>query len=145
MINGHAAYTSSGSLFTPRKRPGFAKETTMATTEFGTQRAGAADWLRGIAGTLLLTAGALVRAAQNRRAVAKLLEWDERALSDIGLTGADVRSAMAAPVGIDPSLDLRQRSAERRSSERAYRISHGKPRRKWIRELPTTAYPFADL
>src|SRR5215467_560588 len=41
------------------------------------------------------------RTAQNRRSVAKLLEWDERMLRDIGLTGGDVRSVMALPSAQD--------------------------------------------
>ena len=44
---------------------------------------------------------ALWRATQNRRSVAKLLEWDDRMLKDIGLTQGDVLSVMALPaVGV---------------------------------------------
>jgi uncharacterized protein YjiS (DUF1127 family) len=67
-------------------------------------------------------------AAQNRRSVAKLLEWDDRMLKDIGLTEGDVRSAMAAPAGQDPSLRLRALSSERRAAIRAEaldRLSRG--------------------
>ena len=61
----------------------------------------------------------LVRAARNRRSVAKLLEWDERMLRDIGLTPGDVYAAMALRVSEDPSQKLEALSAERRAAIRA--------------------------
>ena len=60
-----------------------------------------------------------VRAARNRRSVAKLLEWDERMLRDIGLTPGDVYAAMALRVSEDPSQKLEALSAERRAAIRA--------------------------
>jgi uncharacterized protein YjiS (DUF1127 family) len=75
-------------------------------------------------------------AAQNRRAVAKLLSWDDRMLHDIGLTQGDVYSVMAAPLGEDPSRKLTLISAERRAAIRAEaleRLSRGTeydPRRR---------------
>jgi uncharacterized protein YjiS (DUF1127 family) len=77
--------------------------------------------------------GALSRAAvvwhalRNRRSVAKLLDWDDRMLRDIGLTPGDVRAVMATPVGEDPSLRLSILSVERRTAVRATaheRLSH---------------------
>jgi uncharacterized protein YjiS (DUF1127 family) len=62
---------------------------------------------------------AVWRAAQNRRSVGRLLEWDDRMLRDIGLTQGDVRSALAAPVAEDPSQQLRLLSGERRQAIRA--------------------------
>src|SRR5579859_2629199 len=59
------------------------------------------------------------RSAQNRRSVAKLLEWDERMLRDIGLTRGDVCSVMALPGGQDPSYRLSELSGERRAALRA--------------------------
>jgi uncharacterized protein YjiS (DUF1127 family) len=60
-----------------------------------------------------------VRAARNRRSVAKLLEWDERMLRDIGLTPGDVHAAMALRASEDPSRKLDALSAERRAAIRA--------------------------
>jgi uncharacterized protein YjiS (DUF1127 family) len=59
------------------------------------------------------------RTAQNRRSVARLLEWDERMLRDIGLTRGDVCAVMALPAGQDPSWRLRDLSSERRAAMRA--------------------------
>jgi uncharacterized protein YjiS (DUF1127 family) len=78
----------------------------------------------GVAGNLAAT----WRAAQNRRSVAKLLEWDARMLKDIGLTEGDVRSVMALPASADPSQHLRMLSVERRAAIRAEalaRLSRG--------------------
>ena len=61
----------------------------------------------------------IVRAARNRRSVAKLLEWDERMLRDIGLTPGDVQAAMALRASEDPSRKLDALSAERRAAIRA--------------------------
>jgi uncharacterized protein YjiS (DUF1127 family) len=58
-------------------------------------------------------------AARNRRAVAHLLEWDDRMLSDIGLTQGDVRSAMSGRLSEDPSPRLSAYSGERRRATRA--------------------------
>ena len=57
---------------------------------------------------------ALIQTVQNRRQVAKLLEWDSRMLRDIGVTQGDVRSAMASPLGDDPSYRLGAMARERR-------------------------------
>jgi uncharacterized protein YjiS (DUF1127 family) len=62
---------------------------------------------------------AVWQAAMNRRSVGRLLEWDERMLSDIGLTQGDVRSALAARFADDPSRHLGFLSSERRSAIRA--------------------------
>ena len=59
------------------------------------------------------------QAARNRRAVAKLLQWDARMLRDIGLTQGDVAAVMALPRGVDPSRRLRFLSVERRAAVRA--------------------------
>jgi len=55
-------------------------------------------------------------AVRNRRQVAKLLSWDARMLRDIGLTPGDVRSAMASPLGDDPSCRLDGIARERRNA-----------------------------
>ena len=64
-------------------------------------------------------AEAFLRAVRNRRSVAKLLEWDDRMLRDIGLTPGDVRSVMALPAADDPSYRLGVLSIERRTAFRA--------------------------
>jgi uncharacterized protein YjiS (DUF1127 family) len=73
----------------------------------------------GYAEAALARAIAFWRSVQNRRSVAKLLDWDDRMLRDIGLTSGDVRSVMATPVGEDPSYRLSVLSVERRAAVRA--------------------------
>ena len=53
---------------------------------------------------------------RNRRAVMQLLDWDDHALRDIGLTRADVRLSLGLPIGEDPSMQLMSWAAERRSA-----------------------------
>ena len=62
---------------------------------------------------------ALWRAARNRRAVARLLEWDDHMLRDVGLTAGDVHAALASPMGDDPSYRLGAMSRERRRAFQA--------------------------
>ena len=92
----------------------------MATTEL-TQgsHAGTGEKLRRIAEIALLRLAELWRAAQNRRSVARLLEWDAHMLRDIGLTPGDVRSALSTPIGHDPSYHLHAMALERRMASRA--------------------------
>lgn len=61
----------------------------------------------------------LVRSLRHRRDVHSLLELDERALKDMGITRNDVLGALAQPVGVDPSIVLLVRSVEQRSRRRA--------------------------
>jgi uncharacterized protein YjiS (DUF1127 family) len=65
---------------------------------------------------LLQRATAYVEAVRNRRQVAQLLHWDSHMLRDIGLTPGDVRSAMATPLGDDPSCRLDSMARERRNA-----------------------------
>jgi uncharacterized protein YjiS (DUF1127 family) len=91
------------------------------------------------------------RTARNRRSVAKLLEWDERMLRDIGLTRGDVCAVMALPAGRDPSNRLNELSAERRAALRAdarERAGLSASFRRAARRrppLPSKAYPFPYL
>jgi uncharacterized protein YjiS (DUF1127 family) len=62
---------------------------------------------------------AVWNAARNRRSVARLLEWDDRMLSDIGLTQGDVRSALSGGITEDPTDQLGARYGERRYATRA--------------------------
>lgn len=57
----------------------------------------------------------------NRRAVRDLLDWDDNALRDIGLTRADVRLALGLPMSEDPSARLTDWVLERRT---AYELTH---------------------
>ena len=102
----------------------------MATTAIVHEPAqhGVGERLLTLAGNAATHVAALWRATQNRRSVAKLLEWDDRMLKDIGLTQGDVLSVMALPAAEDPSLRLRTLSAERRMAIRAEaldRLSRG--------------------
>jgi uncharacterized protein YjiS (DUF1127 family) len=106
---------------------------------------------------LELTAAALApiaglwRSARNRRSVAKLLDWDDRMLRDIGLTRGDVSSVMALPTGQDPSYRLNELSGERRAAIRAdareraglTRLTRRSGRRP--PPLPSKAYPVSYL
>lgn len=98
----------------------------------------------------------LVRAARNRRSVAKLLEWDERMLRDIGLTTGDVHAAMALRVSDDPSRKLEALSAERRAAiraearERLEMFGGGSTVKRKVRRQrnslpPSLLYPVIDL
>lgn len=62
---------------------------------------------------------ARLRVWKNRRSVARLLEWDDRMLSDIGLTQGDVYCAMAARQAEDPSVQLSMLALERRFAHQA--------------------------
>ncbi len=92
----------------------------MATTELSpSTAAGAAERLRLAVEAGLARLVALWRAERNRRSVARLLEWDDHMLRDIGLTSGDVRSALATPLSDDPSYRLGAMSLERRRAFRA--------------------------
>ena len=79
----------------------------MATTELSqSPSTGAGEKLWQLVGAGLARLVTLWRAARNRRAIARLMEWDAHMLRDIGLTPGDVRAALASPVGDDPSYRL---------------------------------------
>jgi uncharacterized protein YjiS (DUF1127 family) len=124
----------------------------MATSEFSATPASASERFQALAETAFVRLAAFWRAARNRRSVAKLLEWDERALRDIGLTPGDVRSVMALPAGEDPSTRLGVLSVERRAALRAearerLAFSACRPRGRSRARLPlrSFSYPFTDL
>jgi uncharacterized protein YjiS (DUF1127 family) len=62
---------------------------------------------------------ALWNAVKNRRSVNQLAGWDDRMLSDIGLTRGDVNSALASGFADDPSYRLSAFSGERKIATRA--------------------------
>lgn len=79
-------------------------------------------FLRGVFAIAAAAVGfvaAHLRARKNRRDVARLLEWDNHMLRDIGLTQGDVYCAMAARIDEDPSVQLTMLAMERRSAHHA--------------------------
>jgi uncharacterized protein YjiS (DUF1127 family) len=93
----------------------------MATTEFDISQLRSPlreRFIVAISTTLVRIVGTW-RAMRNRRAVAKLLDWDGHMLKDIGLTSGDVRSALSGPLTEDPSYRLGVLSVERRAGLRA--------------------------
>jgi uncharacterized protein YjiS (DUF1127 family) len=88
----------------------------MATTEFSHSES---HGLRQFLEAGFARAGAMWTAVKNRRSVNNLLAWDDRMLADIGLTHGDVRGALAARIGEDPSSCLRSFSQERKAAIRA--------------------------
>ena len=52
----------------------------------------------------------------NRRSIYRLAQLEDRYLSDIGLTRADVDWALAQPWPADPSLELASRVSRRRAA-----------------------------
>lgn len=92
----------------------------MATTELTQSKpAGAGEKVRMFIEAGLARLVALWRARQNRRSVARLLEWDAHMLRDVGLTPGDVRAALASPFPEDPSYRLGTMSLERRRAVHA--------------------------
>ena len=61
----------------------------------------------------------LLRAYRGRRALRTLIDADDRMLRDIGVTRDDVRWALEAPAGQDPTALLRIRAVSRRATERS--------------------------
>jgi uncharacterized protein YjiS (DUF1127 family) len=74
----------------------------------------AAAWTQVLGSTV-----AVARALLNRRAVAPLLELNDRELRDLGLTRDDLRTALRQPLVRDPSVVLMVRAVDRRSLARA--------------------------
>lgn len=77
-----------------------------------TSRAGAA------VRRLVIALVAFWRARAHRREVTSMLRLDDRMLKDIGLTRSDVMGALAEPLDVDPSIDLRLRSVDNRLRQR---------------------------
>jgi uncharacterized protein YjiS (DUF1127 family) len=90
------------------------------TTEFShTELANPAHGLRQVFEAGAARAVALWNAVKNRRSVNQLAGWDDRMLSDIGLTRGDVHSALASGFAEDPSNRLSAFSGERKSAAHA--------------------------
>ena len=91
----------------------------MVTTAFRQEPTPLSERLLAVGFSVAVRLAQVWQAARNRRAVAKLLQWDDRMLRDIGLTQGDVTAVMALPRGADPSRRLRYLSVERRAAIRA--------------------------
>ncbi|MGX1308601.1 uncharacterized protein YjiS (DUF1127 family) [Amorphus suaedae] len=77
------------------------------------------DHRMGMAARVGKTLSAMVRAYRGRRSLRTLIDADDRMLRDIGVTRDDVRWALQAPAGQDPSSLLRIRAVSRRAAERS--------------------------
>lgn len=62
--------------------------------------------------------GALIAAEIDRRQTMQLLEFDARALKDMGISHADVEGALLVPISRKPSYSLADRRAEARRATR---------------------------
>ena len=90
------------------------------TTEFSHSELGTpAHGLRHVFDAGASRLAAVWNAVKNRRSVNQLAGWDDRMLSDIGLTRGDVDSALASGFADDPSSRLSAFSSERKSGTRA--------------------------
>ncbi|MDC7789990.1 DUF1127 domain-containing protein [Rhodoplanes sp. TEM] len=77
--------------------------------------------LRAIAtaiGTVAMRATRVAEAVKHRREAAMLAGFNDRMLSDIGLTRSDVADAYAEPLWRDPTALLARRAGERRQPRR---------------------------
>src|SRR5215469_8332120 len=100
MINGVAASSLTRNRICLRatpKRVAADAERRTAMSAFDTtseRQSAASEGFIGVGITVFTWVVDTWRLASNRRSVAKLLEWDERMLRDIGLTRGDVCSVM---------------------------------------------------
>jgi len=56
-----------------------------------------------------------IRAWRNRRTAAKLTEFDDHILQDLGLNRSDVYDALDTPFSSDPSLELQRYALRNRA------------------------------
>jgi uncharacterized protein YjiS (DUF1127 family) len=105
--------------------------TAMTTTELTPARPeSTAERLLHLAGAAIARIAAVFAAIRNRRTVMRMLEFDDRMLSDIGLTRGDVHASLAAPIDDDPSRRLTGYWQERRSAARASARQRLRPPRR---------------
>jgi uncharacterized protein YjiS (DUF1127 family) len=62
------------------------------------------------------------RSLNSRRQLARLSEFDDHMLADIGLRRQDLSWALQLPFGADPTLELERRSRQNREGARGWRI-----------------------
>ncbi|MFG1402767.1 DUF1127 domain-containing protein [Xanthobacter sediminis] len=60
----------------------------------------------------------VARTIESRRVMTDLAALEDHMLKDIGITRADVRDAVSAPLGADPTRVLVLRATERRAARR---------------------------
>ncbi len=77
--------------------------------------------LRNLAAAAMARLVAVRTARKNRRSVTRLLYWNDHMLRDIGLTRADLHSALAARFLDDPSERLASLQGESRAADRRRR------------------------
>lgn len=70
-----------------------------------------------LVGALFSRLGALIAAEIDRRQTMQLLEFDARALKDMGISHADVEGALLVPIDRKPSYVLAARRAEARRAD----------------------------
>jgi uncharacterized protein YjiS (DUF1127 family) len=119
IINIRLLHRSSRCITAPPKRQKSPAEKGKVMTRFlsGRERriTGPFDLLAAARSVWTLVKGSAQR-IRNRRAVMQLLDWDDHALRDIGLTRADIRLSLGMPLGEDPSMQLMSWAQERRSA-----------------------------
>ena len=81
----------------------------------------AAPAAEGLVTAILREAGIRVRSLVNRRSVARLSEFDDRMLADIGLSRQDVDWALHLPFSADPSRELEARRRRNHEDFRGWR------------------------
>jgi uncharacterized protein YjiS (DUF1127 family) len=67
----------------------------------------------GVVPALVQSVTAAVHAWVNRRKVARLYDFDDHMLADVGLSRRDVQKALDLPFGYDPSRELQRVVARR--------------------------------
>jgi uncharacterized protein YjiS (DUF1127 family) len=106
----------------------------MTTAELTPARpAGHASRLLALAEGAVSRVAALVVAIRNRRAINRLLEMDERMLTDIGLTRGDVYSSLSGPIETDPSVRLTSLWSERRHAAHQSARQRLRPPAQWMK------------
>ena len=92
---------------------GFLRSTLVAGVARGT------TWAAEAVVNLPRTVKAALNAYRSRGVVLKMWEFDDRMLSDIGITRGDIGAALASDLTSDPTMRLRIMAVERRAGIRA--------------------------
>lgn len=109
---------------------------TVHKLEFSFDQAGKAD--RGIvslANDAVNWMAGLWTAIQARRSINRLLKWDDRMLSDIGVTRGDVVSAVSGSITENPGMRLSRLASERRIANEQRLAAARRHRRAALRDL----------
>ncbi|MDR3375145.1 MAG: DUF1127 domain-containing protein [Ancalomicrobiaceae bacterium] len=100
-------------LSAPSSTLGFLRTTFVAGVVRGT------TWAAEAVVYLPRTVKYAIHAYRNRGVVLKMWQFDDRMLSDIGITRGDVGAALASDLTSDPTMRLRIMAVERRAGYRA--------------------------